>query len=99
MDKEKLNRRLNVIAEKFSELGYDLRDEVFELAELREDIAEKILNYKMKKIEYFAGEEGESYVGLTLEDVQLVFHVELGEDEEGPWYEATVEILNFGDED
>lgn len=99
MDMEKLERRLTVIADKFSELGYDLKDEVFELAEIRTDIAEKILNYKLKKIEYFTGEEGENCVGFTLEDVQIVFHVELGEDAEGPWYEASVEILNFGDED
>jgi len=99
MDKEKLNRRLSVISDKFEELGYELREEVFELAEIREDIAEKILNFKLKKIEYFADDEGSDYVGFTLEDVQIVFHVETGEDEEGPWYEASVEILNFGDED
>lgn len=99
MDIEKLNRRLNVISEKFEEMGYSLRDEVFELADMRKDIAEKILDYKMKKIAYFSDDEGETYVGFTLEDVQIVFNIEVGEDEEGPWYEASVEILNFGDED
>lgn len=99
MDKEKLARRLNVISEKFEELGYFLKDEIFELAEIREDISEKILNFKLKKIEYFSDEEGESYVGFTLEDVQILFNIEVGEDEEGPWYEASVEILNFGDDE
>ncbi len=99
MDLEKLKRRLNAISDKFKEMGYDLQDEIFELVEIRPDIAEKILDFKMKKIAYFSDEEGETYVGLTLEDVQLVFNIEVGEDEEGPWYEASVEILNFGDED
>ena len=53
----------------------------------------------LKKIEYFADDEGSDYVGFTLEDDQIVFNIETGEDEEGPWYEASVEILNFGDED
>ena len=86
-------------SEKFKEMGYELKDEVFELAEIRADIAEKILNFKLKNIQYFSDDEGSSYVGFTLEDVQVVFHIEIGEDEEGPWYEASVEILNFGDED
>lgn len=99
MDLEKLKRRLNAISDKFKEMGYDLKDELFELTEIRPDIAEKILNYKMKKIAYFSDEEGETHVGFTLEDVQIVFNIEIGEDEEGPWYEVSVEILNFGDED
>lgn len=99
MDREKLERRLNVIEGKFQELGYDLRDELFELSEIREDISEKILNYKLKKIDYFSDDKGQDYVGFTLEDVQIVFHVEVGEDEEGPWYEANVEILNFSDDE
>ena len=49
---------------------------------------------KFKKIEFFTVED-ENCVGFTLEDVQVNFFIEFGEDEEGEWYEATAEIISF----
>lgn len=90
--KEKLDRRVVAIAEKISELGFDLEEDMKELVEMREDIAELILITKLKKIEYFVEKEGKG-VGFYLGDLQITFFVEYGEDEEGPYYEATAEIL------
>ena len=89
---EKLNRRVTAIAEKMSELGFDLEEDMQELVELRTDIADLILNTKLKKIDYFVEKEGNG-VGFYLGDFQITFFVEIGEDEEGPYYEATAEIL------
>jgi hypothetical protein len=95
MDKElreKLDRRVVAMADKMKELGFDLEEDMKELVELREDIAELILNTKLKKIEYFV-EKDEKGVGFYLGDFQITFFVEYGEDEEGPYYEATAEII------
>ena len=89
---EKLNRRVTAIAEKMSELGFYLEEDMQELVELRTDIADLILNTKLKKIDYFVEKEGNG-VGFYLGDFQITFFVEIGEDEEGPYYEATAEIL------
>ncbi len=91
---EKLTKKLGTIAKEFEKRGYALEEDLIELCETRKDIAERIENTKFKKIEFFQDEELNS-VGITLEDVQVEFFVTEGEDEEGPWYEATAEILHF----
>ena len=90
--KEKLDRRVVAIGEKMSELGFDLEEDMIELVEMREDIADLILTTKLKKMEYFVEKEGNG-VGFYLGDLQITFFVEYGEDEEGPYYEATAEII------
>ncbi|WP_320048018.1 hypothetical protein [uncultured Ilyobacter sp.] len=95
MDKEKLYRRLDVISEKIEELGFDIKEDLYELIDQQPEIGEKILNFKLKKIAYFHDDENNSYAGFTLEDTQITFYIELGEDEDGPWYEITAEIINF----
>ncbi|ADO84559.1 hypothetical protein [Ilyobacter polytropus] len=95
MDKEKLYRRLDVISDKIKEFGFDIKEDLYELISQQPEIGEKILNFKLKKVAYFNDDENNSYVGFTLEDTQVTFYVELGEDEDGPWYEITAEIINF----
>lgn len=96
MDLEKLNRRVEAISEKMQELcQVDLSGDLKELVEQRPDIGEKILNFKLKKIEYSYVEE--KYVGFLLEDVQVGFIFEYGEDEEGPYYDIIAEIINLND--
>ena len=90
--KEKLDRRVVAMSEKMSELGFELEEDMKELVEMREDIAELILTTKLKKIDYFVEKEGNG-VGFYLGDFQITFFVEYGEDEEGPYYEATAEII------
>ncbi|MBR8700401.1 hypothetical protein IX317_000051 [Fusobacterium sp. DD29] len=91
---EKLRKKLHTISEEFEKRGFSIEEDLVELAETREDIAERIENTKFKKISFFQDEELNS-VGFTLEDVQVEFIVTLGEDEQGPWYEATAEIRFF----
>ena len=79
--REKLDRR--VVA---------MEEDMKELVEMRTDIGELILTTKLKKIEYFVEKESNG-VGFYLGDFQITFFVEYGEDEEGPYYEATAEIL------
>ena len=88
---EKLTKR---IAREFEKMGYTLEEDLLELAEMREDIAERLENTKFKKIEFYEDKELHS-VGMTLEDVQIEFFITEGEDEEGPWYEAEAEIIFF----
>ena len=65
MDLEKLNRRVEVIGAKLQELSsVDLMDDLKELVEDRTDIGEKILENKLKNIEYTYVEE--KYVGLFI---------------------------------
>jgi len=90
--KEKLDRRVIAMSEKISELGFELEEDMKELVEMRDDIAKLILTSKLKKIDYFVEKEGNG-VGFYLGDLQVTFFVEYGEDEEGPYYEATAEIL------
>ena len=90
--REKLDRRVIAISEKMSELGFDLEEDMKELVEIRKDIAELILTTKLKKMEYFVEKDGNG-VGFYLGDFQITFFIEIGEDEEGPYYEATAEIL------
>ncbi|WP_239463390.1 hypothetical protein, partial [Fusobacterium mortiferum] len=78
----------------FEKRGYTLEEDLIELVETREDIAQRLEETKFKKIEFFQDDKLHS-VGLTLEDVQIEFFVTEGEDEEGPWYEAEAEIIFF----
>lgn len=94
MISEKLVKRIRTISREFEKLGYNLEEDLLELAEMREDIAERLENTKYKKIEFYEDEELHS-VGMTLEDVQIEFFITEGEDEEGPWYEAEAEIIFF----
>lgn len=91
---EKLVKRIGTISKEFIKLGYNLEEDLLELAEMREDIAERLENTKYKKIEFYEDKELHS-VGMTLEDVQIEFFITEGEDEEGPWYEAEAEIIFF----
>ncbi len=94
MDLEKLNRRVEVIGAKLQELSsVDLMDDLKELVEDRTDIGEKILENKLKNIEYTYVEE--KYVGFLLDDVQVGFVFEYGEDEDGPYYDIIAEIINL----
>lgn len=91
---EKLLKKIGSISKEFEKRGYTLEEDLVELVKIREDIAQKLENTKFKKIEFFQDEELHS-IGLTLEDVQIEFFVTEGEDEQGPWYEAEVEIIFF----
>ncbi len=91
---EKLLKTVEKIIEEFNRRGYDIAEDVVELVESREDVAEKLEAVKFKNIEFFNVDE-ENSVGFTLDDMQVNFFVEYGEDEEGKWYEASAEIINF----
>jgi hypothetical protein len=90
--KEKLHRRVSAMAKKMEELGFYLEEDLMELVEMRPDIGELILNTKLKKINFFVEDDGKG-VGFYIGDFQITFFVEEGEDEEGPYYEATAEII------
>jgi len=91
---EELSKRLESVSKKFEEFGFDLKGDLVELAETSEEISKRLLDTKFKKIHFFHEEDSNS-VGFTLDDVQVEFFVEYGEDEEGKWYEATAEIRWF----
>lgn len=91
---EKLLKTVEKIIEEFNKRGYDIAEDVVELVESRKDVAEKLEAVKFKNIEFFNVDE-ENSVGFTLDDMQVNFFVEYGEDEEGKWYEASAEIINF----
>lgn len=91
---EKLLKTVEKIIEEFNRRGYDIAEDVVELVESRKDVAEKLEAVKFKNIEFFNVDE-ENSVGFTLDDMQVNFFVEYGEDEEGKWYEASAEIINF----
>ncbi|MGF6907514.1 hypothetical protein [Fusobacterium sp. PH5-44] len=94
MISEELKNKLNNISDKFQEYGFNLKEDLIELVELNENVAVKLEGTKFKKIHFFHEEESNS-VGFTLEDIQVEFFVEYGEDEEGKWYEASAEIRLF----
>ena len=50
MISEKLAKRIGTISKEFEKLGYNLEEDLLELVELREDIAERLENTKYKKI-------------------------------------------------
>lgn len=91
---EKLKKTVEKIIEEFKKRGYDIEEDVTELVEERSDVAKALSETKFKNIEFFNVDE-ESSVGFTLEDMQVNFFLEYGEDEEGKWYEASAEIINF----
>lgn len=91
---EELLKKIERINEEFEKRDFFIKEDLIELFETREDIAQKLDEIKFKKIEFFTVEE-ENCVGFTLDDVQVNFFLEFGEDEEGPWYEATAEIVMF----
>jgi len=86
--------RLDFIHKKFEELGFSIREDIAELLTLYPEIAEKLDNTKARKIAFFCDPE-ENSVGFTLEDVQVEFFLTIGEDDEGPWYEAEAEVRYF----
>lgn len=101
MDLEKLKRRLDFIGEKLNEFGYDLREDLDELIEQRPDIAELILNTKLKKIEYFYDEE-QYYLGFLVGNLHITFILEFDQDEDGEFYdvaECRVLDINTGDDE
>ena len=91
---EKLKKTVEKIIEEFKKRGYDIGEDVTELVEERSDVAKALSETKFKNIEFFNVDE-ENSVGFTLEDIQVNFFLEYGEDEEGKWYEASAEIINF----
>ena len=91
---EKLKKTVEKIIEEFKKRGYDIGEDVTELVEERSDVAKALSETKFKNIEFFSVDE-ENSVGFTLEDMQVNFFLEYGEDEEGKWYEASAEIINF----
>lgn len=96
---EKTAQKIEKIYEVFQEKGFDyLEEDLKEFFQEREDVVQKIKDVKFSKIEFFTVPETNS-IGFTLADIQVEFFVETGEDEEGPWYEVTAEILDFGGEE
>ncbi|MDX8335606.1 MULTISPECIES: hypothetical protein [Cetobacterium] len=91
---EELMKKIDRINEEFEKREFFIKEDILELFEQREDLREKLDAIKFKKIEFFNVEE-ENCVGFTLDDVQVNFFIEFGEDEEGEWYEATAEIISF----
>lgn len=91
---EKLLKTVEKIIEEFNKRGYDIAEDVIELVDSRDDVASRLEQTKFKNIEFFSVDE-ENSVGFTLDDMQVNFFVEYGEDEEGKWYEASAEIINF----
>nr|WP_307775126.1 hypothetical protein [uncultured Cetobacterium sp.] len=91
---EELIKKLDRINDEFEKRDFFIKEDIYELFEERKDLREQLDAIKFKKIEFFNVEE-ENCVGFTLEDVQVNFFVEFGEDEEGPWYETTAEIISF----
>ena len=91
---EELIKKLDNISKKFEEYDFMLKEDLYELIEENNEIGSRILNTKLKKIHFFSDLESNS-VGFTLDDVQVEFFVEYGEDEKGKWYEATAEIRWF----
>lgn len=96
---EKTAQKIEKIQEVFQEKGFGyLKEDLDDFFQEREDVVKKINDIKFSKIEFFTAPETNS-IGFTLSDIQVEFFVETGEDEEGPWYEATAEILDFGGEE
>ncbi|MGL4688210.1 MAG: hypothetical protein ACRCVS_05920 [Fusobacteriaceae bacterium] len=95
---EKTLARIDKISDAFSRRGYDyLKEDITELLKEQPDLAEKIDKIKFNNIEFF-NDDSLNSIGFTLEDTQVEFFIEIGEDEDGPWYEASAEVLYFGGE-
>lgn len=95
---EKTAIKIENIIKEFEKRGFSIEEDVREFFQERDDILERIENIKYNKIEFFDDKDLNS-VGFTLNDAQIEFFIITGEDEEGPWYEATAEILFFGGEE
>ncbi|WP_297596300.1 hypothetical protein [uncultured Cetobacterium sp.] len=91
---EEILKKIDRINDEFEKRDFFIKEDLIELFEEREDLRTKLDEIKFKKIEFFNIVE-EDCVGFTFDDVQVNFFVEFGEDEEGPWYEATAEIITF----
>jgi hypothetical protein len=94
MISEKLEKIKNGISRKFEELGFFIKEDIEELIDTYPEIATRLENTKLKKINFFYDDD-ENSVGFTLDDVQVEFFLKTGEDEKGPWYEAEAEIRYF----
>lgn len=92
---QEIEKKINGINLEFEKRGYFIKEDIIELFETYENLKDELENIKFKKIEFFEVKE-ENCVGFTLDNMQVNFFLEYGEDEEGKWYEATAEIYNFG---
>ncbi|MGL4533945.1 MAG: hypothetical protein ACRC0V_08570 [Fusobacteriaceae bacterium] len=97
MFSEKALLQIGKLDRVFSDKGFFLKEDLMELFEEYPNILEKVENIKFNKIEIF--NPGFDSIGFTLDEIQVEFFVETGEDEEGPWYEAHAEVLYFGGEE
>lgn len=93
MDK-KIEKIVKKIDEEFKKRGFEITEDLNELVETTESVAKALANTNFNNIEIFQVNE-ENAIGFTLDEMQVNFFIEYGEDEEGPWYEASVEIINF----
>ncbi len=91
---EELIKKIEGINREFEKREFFIKEDVYELFEMREDLRGKLEAMKFKKIEFFVIED-ENCIGFTLEDVQVNFFLEFGCDDEGEWYEATAEVVFF----
>lgn len=93
MDK-KVEKIVRKIDEEFKKRGFEITEDLEELVETTESVAKALENTNFNNIEIFQVDE-ENAIGFTLAEMQINFFIEYGEDEEGPWYEASAEIINF----
>ncbi|MCI6151817.1 MULTISPECIES: hypothetical protein [Fusobacterium] len=93
MDK-KIEKIVKKIDEEFKNRGFEITEDLIELVETTESVSKALANTNFNNIEIFQVDE-ENAIGFTLDEMQVNFFIEYGEDEEGPWYEASVEIINF----
>lgn len=93
MDK-KIEKIVKKIDEEFKNRGFEITEDLIELVETTESVSKALANTNFNNIEIFQVNE-ENAIGFTLDEMQVNFFIEYGEDEEGPWYEASVEIINF----
>lgn len=93
MDK-KIEKIVKKIDEEFKKRGFEITEDLIELVETTESVSKALASTNFNNIEIFQVDE-ENAIGFTLDEMQVNFFIEYGEDEEGPWYEASVEIINF----
>ncbi|MBZ4682627.1 MAG: hypothetical protein PWP46_1754 [Fusobacteriaceae bacterium] len=83
----KLSKRIE------DEFEIEILEELTEFFE-EEEYANLLLDTKVKKIKLFGDKDELSFIGFYLGDYHITFNFEYGEDEEGPYYDVEVEILN-----
>ncbi|MCF2612206.1 MULTISPECIES: hypothetical protein [Fusobacterium] len=93
MDK-KVEKLVRKIDEEFKKRGFEITEDLEELVETTPSVEKALGNTNFNSIEIFQVDE-ENAIGFTLDEMQVNFFIEYGEDEEGPWYEASAEIINF----